>query len=131
MAWNMSGATIAPPGRIGMSSRIDQHTNVCGGMSLADVEGRREHQVEREGERRFGAPVLHVSQLVGEPGPTPVAPETRELLAALVLNIAACRRWLSADLPDIRQASATIERMKNDARALTRFISTSGHDSRA
>jgi hypothetical protein len=131
MAFNTSGATIAPLGRIGMTSLIDQHTNIYGGMSLADLEESREDQVEQDGEPQCGLPVFHVSQLVGEPTPTPAAPEISERLTALVLNIAACRHWLSADPPDIRQARATIERMTGDARALTRFIGAFGHDNRA
>jgi hypothetical protein len=114
-----------------MTSQIDQHTTVYGGMSLVDVGGRRENQVEQEEDQQFGLPAFHVSQLVGEPRPTTVAPESREFLAALVLNIAACRHWLSADPPDIRQARATMERMTSDARALTRFIGRPGHDSHA
>ena len=111
-----------------MISRIDQPTNIYGGMSLADVVESREDQVEQEGEPQCGLPGFHVSQLVGEPRPTPAVLEIRELLTALVLNIAACQRWLSSDQPDIRQARATIERMKSDANALTRLIGTSGRD---
>jgi len=111
-----------------MTSYIDQPTNVCGGMSLANAEESREDQVGQERELQFGLRAFDVSQLVGEPGPTPVAPEIRELLAALVLNVAACRRWLSADPPDIREANATIERMKSDTNTLPKLISTFGHD---
>ena len=131
MALNMSGATIAPPRRLGMTSYIDQPTNVCRGMSSANAEESREEQVKQEGEQQFGLPAFDVSEFVGESRPTPVAPEIRELLAALVLNIAACRRWLSADLPDIRQACATIERMTSEANALSKLISTFGRDDRA
>jgi hypothetical protein len=87
--------------------------------------------IEQEEEQQFGLPDFHVSQRADEPRPAPVAPEIREFLAALVLNTAACRHWLSADPPDIRQARATMERMTSDARALIRFIGTSGHDSHA
>jgi hypothetical protein len=66
--------------------------------------------IEQEEEQQFGLPDLHVSQRADEPRPAPVAPEIREFLAALVLNIAACRHWLSADPPDIRQARATMDR---------------------
>jgi hypothetical protein len=128
MALNMSGATIAPPRRLGMTSYIDQPTNVYGGTSLANAEESREDQVGQEQELQFGLRAFAVSQLVGEPGPTPVAPEIRELLAALVLNVAACRRWLSVEPPDIREANATIERMKSDTNALTKLISTFGRD---
>ncbi|HTW72407.1 MAG TPA: hypothetical protein VME47_21180 [Acetobacteraceae bacterium] len=114
-----------------MTSYIDQPTNVCGGMSLANAEESREDQVEQERELQFGVRAFDVSRLVGEPGPTPVAPEIRGLLAALVLNVAACRRWLSADPPDIREANATIERMKGDTNALTMLISTFGRDGHA
>jgi hypothetical protein len=131
MSLNTSGATIAPPGRIGMISRIDRHTNVFGGMSLAEMEERREDQAEHEGESQFGPPAFRASQPVGEPRPPPIAPEIRELLTALVLNIGACRRWLSADPPDIRQARTTIERMTSDARTLTKVMSTSGHNNHA
>ena len=131
MALNTSGATIAPSGRRGMISRIDQHTDIYRGISLADVERSTENQAEQDGAPQCALPVFHVSQLVGEPRPTPATLEIRKRLTALVLNVAACQRWLSADRPDIRQACATIERMKSDARALTRFINTSGHDSRA
>lgn len=127
MALNTSAATIAPHGQIGMTSLIGQHTNVYEGMSLAEVEGGIEDRVEQEEEQQFGLPDFHVSQRADEPRPAPVAPEIREFLTALALNIAACRRWLAADPPDIRQASATMERMTRDARALATLISTSGH----
>ena len=125
MALNTSGATALPPGR--MTRRVDQRTNVYGGRSLAGVEESKED----EGEQEVGLRVCHVSQFVGESGPPPVAPELRELLTALVLNIAACRRWLAADRPDIRQTSATLERMTSDANALARLISTFGCDGHA
>jgi hypothetical protein len=127
MASDSSGATIAPPERIGMTSRIDQHPKVYGGMSLAEVEEGREDQVEQKGEPQCGLPVFPVSQLAGEAKPTP-ALEIRERLTALVLNIAACRHWLSADPPDIRQARATMERMTSDARALAKCDSARGPD---
>ena len=92
---------------------------------MADVEESGEDQVEQEGEPQCGLPVFHVSQFTGEPRPTPAVLEIRERLTALVLNIAACQRWLSSDLPDIRQARATIERMKSDSNALTKLICAS------
>jgi hypothetical protein len=131
MTLNTSGATIALRGRTRMTSRIDQNTNVYRGMSLAREEEGTEDEMEQEEEQPFGLPVLHLPQHAGEAGPTPVAPEIRELLAALVLNIAACRRWLSADQPDIRQACAAIERMTSEANALSKLISTFGRDDRA
>ena len=42
MALDTSGATIAPPGRIGMTNRIKQYTNVYGGKSLAEGEEMRD-----------------------------------------------------------------------------------------
>jgi len=116
MTVNASGATIAPPGRIEFSRCID------GELSLADAAENGDRQAEQEGERQFGLPVCHPSRLVGEPGSAPVAPEIRELLAALILNIAACRHWLSAEPPDVRQARATIERVTSDANALARLV---------
>jgi hypothetical protein len=130
-ALNTSAVIIVPLGRTGMTSRFDQHTDVYGGMSLATMEEGKEDPVERETEQQFGLPALDASQRADQPGPTAVARETREFLTALVLNVAACQRWLSADPPDIREVRATMERMTSDARALTELINTSGHDSQA
>ncbi|HUB47603.1 MAG TPA: hypothetical protein VMB73_21710 [Acetobacteraceae bacterium] len=122
MAVNASGATIAPTRRIEFSRCIERCTNVYGELSLADAEESGDRQAEQEGERQFGLPAFHPSRLVGKRRSAPVAPETRELLAALILNVAACQRWLSAEPPDIRQACATIERVTSLANALSELI---------
>jgi hypothetical protein len=62
---------------------------------------------------------------------TTVGPQIRESLAALVINIDACRRWLSADPPNIQQARAAMERMTCNANALTKITCAYGHDDHA
>jgi hypothetical protein len=101
---------------------IERCTDVYGELASAGAEESANRQAEQEGERQFGLPVFHPSRLAGEARSAPVAPEIRELLAALVLDIAACRRWLSAEPPDIGQACATIERVKSDANALAKLV---------
>jgi hypothetical protein len=111
---------------------IDQRSNVYWSSSLADVEEEKEDQLVPERGRQLGLPVFHGSQPVSESRrSTTVAPQIRESLAALLINIDACRRWLSADPPNIRQARAAVERMTSNANALTRLISTSGLDDHA
>jgi hypothetical protein len=84
--------------------------------------------VQKRGQQ-LGSPVFHGSQRVsGSTGSTTVDPQIRESLAALVINIGACRRWLSADPPDIRQARAAMGRMTCNANALTKLICASGHE---
>jgi hypothetical protein len=116
----------------GTANLIDQHSNVCRSSSLADVEGKKADQLVQAIEQQLGLPVCHVSQFVNEFGRSAtVAPEIRQSLAALLINIAAYRRWLSADPPNIQQARAAMERMTSNANALTKSISTSGHDDHA
>ena len=122
MTLNASGASIAPPGRLESSRCIERCTNIYGELSLAYAEESGDRQAAQDKERQFGLPAFQPSRLVGKPRSGPVAPEIRELLAALVLDVAACRRWLSAEPPDIRQARATIERVKSDANALSELI---------
>jgi hypothetical protein len=122
MSVNASGAAIAPPRRKELSLCMERCTNVYGEISSVDAEESANPQSEQEGERQIALPVFHPSRLAGEPGSAPVAAEIRELLAALVLNIAACRRWLSAEPPDIRQACATIERLTGNTNALARLV---------
>jgi hypothetical protein len=52
-------------------------------------------------------------------------------MAALLINIDACRRWLSADPPDTQEADAAMERVTSNAHALTKLISTSEYDDHA
>ena len=99
---------------------------------MADVEGKKADQLVQAIEQQLGLPVFHVSQFVNEFGRSAtVAPEVRQSLAALLINIDACRCWLSADPPNIQQARAAMERMTSTANVLTRLISTSGHDDHA
>ena len=96
------------------------------------MEGKKADQLVQARGQQLGLPVFHVSQFVNESGrSTTVAPEIRQSLAALLINIDACRRWLSADPPNIQQARAAMERMASNANALTKLMSTSGHDDRA
>jgi hypothetical protein len=116
----------------GTANFIDQHSNVCRSSSLADLEGKKADQLVKAIEQQLGLPVFHVSQFVNEFGRSAtVAPEVRQSLAALLINIDACRCWLSADPPNIQQARAAMERMTSTANVLTRLISTSGHDDHA
>ena len=111
---------------------IDQRSNVYWSSSLADVEEEKEDQLVPERGRQLGSPVFHGSQPVSESRrSTTVAPQIRESLAALVINIDACRRWLSADPPNIGQARAAMGRMTCNANALTKLICASGHDDHA
>jgi len=113
----------------GTTNLIDQHGNAYRSSSLADVEAKKADRVVQASEQQLGLPVFHVSQFLNESGrSTTVAPEIRQSLAALLINIDACRRWLSADPPNIRQARAAVERMTCNANALTKLISTPGHD---
>ena len=121
-----------PPIQAGTTNLIDQHGNAYRSSSLADVEAKKADRVVQASEQQLGLPVFHVSQFLNESGrSTTVAPEIRQSLAALLINIDACRRWLSADPPNIRQARAAVERMTSNANALTRLISTSGYDDHA
>jgi hypothetical protein len=116
----------------GMTNLIDQHSNAYRSSSLADVAEKRADQLVRTREPQLGLPVFHASQFVNESERSPtVAPEIRQSLAALLMNIDASRRWLSADPPNIRQARAALERMTGNATALTKLISTSGPDDNA
>jgi hypothetical protein len=111
---------------------LDQHSNGYRSSSLADVEGKKADQAVPAVGQQLGSAVFHVSQFVSEYRRSPtVAPEIRKSLAALLINIDACRRWLSADPPNIRQARAAVERMTSNANALTKLIITSGHDDHA
>ncbi|HEX3573789.1 MAG TPA: hypothetical protein VHU42_04235 [Rhodopila sp.] len=102
---------------------IDQHGNAYRSSSLADVAKDKADQLIQAREQQLELPVFHVSQFVNEFGrSTPVAPEIRESLAALLINIGACRRWLAADPPNIRQARAAVERMTSNANALTKAM---------
>jgi hypothetical protein len=106
---------------------IEQRSNVCRSRALADLEGEKADQQVLAIEQQLGLPVLHMSQFVNESGRSAtVAPEVRQSLAALLINIDACRRWLSADPPNVQQARAAMERMTGNANALTKFITTSG-----
>jgi hypothetical protein len=99
---------------------------------VAGCGGKKADQVVQERGQQVGWSAFHVSQLVGEPRRcTTAAPEIRQCLAALLINIDACRRWVSADPPNIRQARAAAERMTSNANALTKLIITSGHDDHA
>ena len=116
----------------GTANLIDQHSNVCQSSSLADAERKKADQLVQAIEQQLGLPVFHVSQFVKASGRSAtVAPEVRQSLAALLINIDACRCWLSADPPNIQQARAAMERMTSTAKVLTRLISTSGHDDHA
>jgi hypothetical protein len=111
---------------------IDQRSNVYWSSSLADVEEEKEDQLVPERGRQLGSPVFRGSQPVSESRrSTTVAPQIRESLAALVINIDACRRWLSADPPNIGQARAAMGRMTCNANTLTKLIFASGHDDHA
>ena len=95
---------------------------------MTDVEDK-EGQVVWEKELRLELSIFHVSQPVSEFRRTAtVAPEIRETLTALVINVAACCRWLCADPPNIREARSATERISSNANALTGFISASRHD---
>ena len=99
---------------------------------MADVEGKKADQLVQAIEQQLGLPVFHVSQFVDEfRRSATVVPEVRQSLAALLINIDACRCWLSADPPNIQQARAAMERMTSNANALIKLISTSGHDENA
>ena len=111
---------------------IDQRSNVYWSSSLADAEEEKEDQLVPERGRQLGSPVFRGSQPVSESRrSTTVAPQIRESLAALVINIDACRRWLSADPPNIGQARAAMGRMTCNANTLTKLIFASGHDDHA
>ncbi len=116
----------------GTTNLIDQHSDAYRSSSLADVEGKKADLVAQGRGDQLGLPVFHVSQFVSESRRSAtVTPEIRGSLAALLINIDACRLWLSADPPNIRQARAAVERMTSNAKVLTRLISTSGHDDHA
>jgi hypothetical protein len=110
---------------------IDQHSNAYRSSSLADVQGKKADQVQSRAQH-LGLPVFHRHQPVSESWrPTTVAPQIRESLAALVFNIGAGGRWLSADPPNIQQARAAVERMTCNANALIKLTCTSEHDDHA
>ena len=52
-----------------------------------------------------------------------IAHEVNQPLAAIVANSSACRRWLSADPPNIERAKITAERITNDANSASEIIS--------
>jgi hypothetical protein len=116
----------------GTINLIDQYSDAYRSSLLADVEGKRIDQLVQVIEQKLGLPVFQVSQFVnGSRRCNTVAPEIRQSLAALLINIDACRRWLSADPPNIQQVRAAMERMTSNANALTKLVSTSGHDDHA
>lgn len=111
---------------------IDQRSSVHWSSSLADVEEEKEDQLVPERGRQLGSPAFHGSQPVSESKlSNTVAPQIRESLAALVINIDACRRWLSADPPNIGEARAAMGRMTCNANALTKLIFVPGHNDHA
>lgn len=123
----------SPPGArvtvsdFGPTRSIERHCNVYWSSTLSDGEKDQDRTLQRR-DQQPELPYSHVSRLVDESSrPTTVAPEIREFLTALAIDTAACRRWLSADPPDVRQTRATIERITSNANALIRLISVFGH----
>jgi hypothetical protein len=111
---------------------IDQHSNPYRSSSLADVHEKKTDQMVQARWQQLGLPVFHGYQPGSESRrSTTVAPQIRESLAALVFNISACGRWLSADPPNIQQARAAVERMTCNANALTKLTCASEHDDHA
>ena len=69
---------------------------------------------------KFDAEPLYAGTMFRDMGlSNTVAPEISQSLAALLINIDACRHWLSADPPNIQQVRAAMERMTSNANALT------------
>jgi PAS domain S-box-containing protein len=52
-----------------------------------------------------------------------IAHEVNQPLAAIVANSHACRRWLTADPPNIERAKITVERVDRDANAAAEIVS--------
>ena len=112
----------------GTTNVIDQHGDACRSSS-ADVEEKKADQVVQARGQQLGSPVFDVSRFVDQSSRSAaVTPEIRQSLAALFINIDACRCWLSADPPNIRQARVAVVRMTGNVNVLTKLINTSGHD---
>jgi C4-dicarboxylate-specific signal transduction histidine kinase len=51
-----------------------------------------------------------------------IAHEVNQPLAAIVATCHACRRWLSADPPNLERAKITLERIVRDANSASEFV---------
>jgi hypothetical protein len=73
---------------------------------------------QRERLRELEEELAHINRvsMMGELAAS-IAHEVNQPLAAIVANSHACRRWLSAEVPNIERAKITVERIDRDANA--------------